>query len=362
MGRRTNTAVWLPNQNRWQIKVQKDGVRKTFTSAKTGRTGQREANRKADAWLDEGIINTRITVEKAYTQWLEEVKTTTSYSNWRPIDSRWRTRVQPEIGRVKVENLTEAQLQAVVNKAFAAGRSKKYLQNLCVDLRAFCKWLRLNKMSTLLPETLRVPKGARTTEKAILQPEHLKLLFSVDTTTWRRKEVTDPYINAYRFSAVTGLRPGELLGLRWDDIQDGMIQIHRSINVFGEETHGKNDNALRALPMTTRMQEILSAQRKLTGQEESVFCILNEQHYYRCWSRYCDAHSIPHIPPYNLRHTFVSVAKTLPEGTVKSVVGHSRQMDTFGVYAHLLRGETQQTAQALENRFSQILENSESEK
>lgn len=146
MGRRTNTAVWLPNQNRWQIKVQKDGVRKTFTSAKTGRTGQREANRKADAWLDEGIINTRITVEKAYTQWLEEVKTTTSYSNWRPIDSRWRTRVQPEIGRVKVENLTEAQLQAVVNKAFAAGRSKKYLQNLCVDLRAFCKWLRLNKI------------------------------------------------------------------------------------------------------------------------------------------------------------------------------------------------------------------------
>ncbi len=37
MGMRTNTAQWLPNQNRWQIKVQKDGVRKTFTSAKPGR-------------------------------------------------------------------------------------------------------------------------------------------------------------------------------------------------------------------------------------------------------------------------------------------------------------------------------------
>ena len=60
MGRRTNTAVWLPNQNRWQIKVQKDGVRKTFTSAKPGRTGQREANRKADLWLDEGISSTRL--------------------------------------------------------------------------------------------------------------------------------------------------------------------------------------------------------------------------------------------------------------------------------------------------------------
>lgn len=47
MGRRTNTAQWLPNQKRWQIKVQKDGQRRTFTSAKPGRTGQREANRKA---------------------------------------------------------------------------------------------------------------------------------------------------------------------------------------------------------------------------------------------------------------------------------------------------------------------------
>ena len=58
MGRRTNTAQWLPNQKRWQIKVQKDGQRRTFTSAKPGRTGQREANRKADAWLDDGICNT----------------------------------------------------------------------------------------------------------------------------------------------------------------------------------------------------------------------------------------------------------------------------------------------------------------
>lgn len=58
MARRTNTAAWLPNQQRWQIKVQKNGVRRTFTSAKPGRTGQREANRKADAWLDEGITDT----------------------------------------------------------------------------------------------------------------------------------------------------------------------------------------------------------------------------------------------------------------------------------------------------------------
>jgi hypothetical protein len=59
MGKRTNTAVWLPKYNRWQVKVQQDGVRRTFTSSKPGRTGQREANAKADAWLDQGIQDQR---------------------------------------------------------------------------------------------------------------------------------------------------------------------------------------------------------------------------------------------------------------------------------------------------------------
>lgn len=82
MGMRTNTAQWLPNQNRWQIKVQKDGVRKTFTSAKPGRTGQREANAKADAWLDEGICSTTKRCSEVWNEYLISVRATagTSYA------------------------------------------------------------------------------------------------------------------------------------------------------------------------------------------------------------------------------------------------------------------------------------------
>ena len=78
MGQRTNTAQWLPNQNRWQIKVQKDGVRRTFTSSKPGRTGQREANRKADEWLDEGIANTTKRCSEVWKEYMISVAGTTS--------------------------------------------------------------------------------------------------------------------------------------------------------------------------------------------------------------------------------------------------------------------------------------------
>ena len=188
-----------------------------------------------------------------------------------------------------------------------------------------------------------------------MQPESLRALFAIDTTLWRGKRVQDPYINAYRFSAVTGLRPGELIGLRWADIYGNQVRVCRSINVHGEETRGKNENALRAFILTGTAAAILADQRLLTGEEESVFDIHSESTYRHCWKRYCEANDINYVPPYNLRHTFVSLAKTLPEGAVKPLVGHSRQMDTYGVYAHLLQGEEEQTAQSLENKLQVVL-------
>ena len=59
MKKRTNTAFWVEKEKRWCIAVQKNGTRKRFYSSTPGRTGQREANAKADAWLDDSIRDGR---------------------------------------------------------------------------------------------------------------------------------------------------------------------------------------------------------------------------------------------------------------------------------------------------------------
>ena len=80
MGKRTNTAQWVESTQRWRVSVQKDGVRKQFYSSRPGRTGQREANAKADAWLDDGIDAHSSRVCDAGKLWLHEMETTTSIS------------------------------------------------------------------------------------------------------------------------------------------------------------------------------------------------------------------------------------------------------------------------------------------
>ena len=71
MSTRTNTATWDEKRKHWRISVQKDGVRKNFYSSTPGRTGQREANKKADAWLDGQIVGPRLRVKQAVQQYKE---------------------------------------------------------------------------------------------------------------------------------------------------------------------------------------------------------------------------------------------------------------------------------------------------
>lgn len=355
MGKRTNTARWTGT--RWRIDVQKDGQRRSFYSGTPGRTGQREANTKADAWLDDGINSRGARVEQLYRQWFAELQRTTGKGNYQNIASRWKVWVLPAIGCKRITSLTEQDLQGIVNKAYAAGLSRKTLQSLCADMRAFCKYCRACKMTSFNPEGLRVPAGARYKGKKVLQPADLLKLFNVDTTLYRGKRVPDDYINAYRFQVLTGLRPGELVGLRWADVSGNTVYIRRAVNVEGEETQGKNRNAVRSFVLSDMARRVLDAQREQTSSEESVFCITREKTYYTRWKAYCCANSLTPCTLYELRHTFVSVVKTLPAGEVKPLVGHSQDMDTFGVYGHALTGDAENTAQAVNGVFLRILKN-----
>ena len=352
MGKRTNTAVWQEKYSRWQIKVQKDGIRKTFYSSKPGRTGQREANSKADAWLDDGIENQTLKVSRAADEYIDQLKLTASTSHYKQTEYIMRLYVKARIGNVKISELHPQHLQSVIDYAFSRKLSKKTLKDIRACITAFIKYCRKCRYTNLITEDITIPNGAPTKEKAILQPDALRTLFAVDTTTNGKPE---PLIGAFRFQCLTGLRPGELVGLMWEDIFKDTVHISRSINVHGEITTGKNDNARR----TFSLNELT---RAIIGERGSgyVFKIddepISQRRYRERWKAYCKANDLPiDVTPYGLRHTFVSVVKTLPEGYLKALVGHSEDMDTYGVYSHALTDDQTKTAALVEDIFKAIL-------
>lgn len=358
MKKRVNTAVWIENRKLWRINVQKDGIRKSFYSSAAGRAGQREANAKADAWLDDNIENPKAKVFVMSGKYLEELKNNTSEEHCRQYDSYFRNWINPHIGTVSLTKLTEQHLQSVINAAHKKGLAKKTLNNIRACLTAFLKFCRKCKVTMLIPENLYIPKGAAVHEKGVLQPEDIRKLFSPENES-------EIFIFAYRFAVVSGLRPGELIGLKWTDIKDDVLRLRRSINAGGRITSGKNENAQRNFNLTKLQKSILKSQaglmKSLGIESEYIFAFRSgeatkQNNYSKHWRKFCiRAGLTANITPYELRHTFVSAIKSLPEGYLRRLVGHSADMDTYGVYSHQLGNDMERAATMIDDVFDEIL-------
>lgn len=362
--KRTNTAVWYAARNHWKINVQKNGIRKSFYSSIPGRNGQRECNAKADAWLDDGIERPTAKVARVADEYLENFKLTASKSSYGQTEYFIRLYLKERVGNVRIADLNELHLQSCIDYAYSRKLAKKTLTGLRGALLAFVKYARKAKYTSLHPEELTIPNGAPVGERSILQPSDIKALFTSNEGTFKGKPCEEPFVNAFRFEVATGLRPGEILGLKWSDVVGSRVFLRRAINVHGEETTGKNENARRSFTLTPIAQAVIEAQREqqraLNISSEWVFTDSDgeqpsEDRYYRHWVAYCKHNGITRTTAYEMRHTFVSVIKTIPEGYLKQLVGHSKSMDTYGVYAHELNDDSRQAAQLVGAIFDGIL-------
>lgn len=158
---RKSEAIWNEKQQRWLIKVQADGIRKTFADPTPGKRGKVSAERKADDWLEHRTVGTTTRCEVLLDKYAEQKKSTTGSANYKLIEYHIRIYIKPVIGTKKISHITEADLQEVINRAFAAGLSKKTLTSIRATLTGFMKYCRMAKATTLFPENITIPKAAK---------------------------------------------------------------------------------------------------------------------------------------------------------------------------------------------------------
>lgn len=336
---------------RWQLNAQKDGVRKSFYSAKPGPGGKAEVRRKCEAWKDGAADKGGWRLEKAWPLYLEDVKIRTGAENYNQREKLGRLYILPKIGKKKMQSVSVQDWQDCINHAIGKKPlSHKTLSDIRGTITNFCRFAQRSRMIDKRPDDLQIPRDAPKIGKDILTPEQFKMLF---------ESSDDWYINVFRLMAVTGLRPGEAYGLKNSDIKDGILYIQRSLSERNTITPGKNKNARRTIKLHAAAQEIISEQRAMTASLNSpwTFCtplggVASPKVIYEHWSKWARPRGIQ-APPYALRHTFVSMTQhDLPPEMAKRQVGHSESMDTFGVYGHEIDGELDKAATILDDVFS----------
>lgn len=362
---RKNEAIWIEKSKRWQIKVQKDGVRRAFYSSTPSKRGKIEAEKKADNWLASNTKNENIRFAPLWADFLAEVHLTTSTSNYRNHELHGRRWFLPRLEHKYARDITIQNWQDCLNDAYRSGLSKKSIKNIRGSVTAFYKYSFKRGIPMVRPEFLEIPRDAPVGEKKILQPDNMKTLFSEDTIVRYGKEEPAFFIHAWRFMVLAGPRRGELCGIdQRQDLKGNTLFIRRSINHYNEVTGGKTDNAQRGFVLSSRAMEEVEAQKEMLKRlgiksrwlfPDENGDRLDPKHLSKKWETYRKQHGIS-CSLHELRHTLISVAKAdVPEELLKMIVGHSANMDTFGVYGHEVDGELERAAKLLDKAFDRIL-------
>lgn len=356
------TPKW--DGHRWRIRVMKEGRTFSFSSSVPGVKGRKEVQQKYDQWFY-GEASGYKTVGRVAQEFLEDVKARRGETSeaFTQYERYIRLYIAPVCGSKKICKMTLRDWQSVINEARGQNKalSEKTLKNLRGIIKGIIKFGYEDYQCELLRGNLYIPKGHSKKEKEILQRDDARRLLE-PSELW--------YYPLFCFLLLTGMRPGEALGLQVDDVKGSVVTIKRSVNAAGQITEGKNENARRVVPIGNMTRAILDKTIQRNDEYKLhtkwIFCspdgsMGNQSTMRNHWEKLKSERDLPGSV-YSLRHTFISMVKNvLPESQIKSVVGHSVSMQTIGgTYDHYIDGEEKQIADIIDLTFGQNLGQNES--
>lgn len=171
------------------------------------------------------------------------------------------------------------------------------------------------------------------------------------------------YRNFYALGFFSGLRSGEMIGLKWEDIDffRREISIKRAIKM-GVISTPKTLNSVRDIDMIDSLLPYLENQYKITGEYKSyVFLNDKEENFYDIkrirdthWKRVLKECGFKYRPIYHTRHTFATVMLENGEDIlwISNMLGHTDSTMTLSRYAKYIKRDEKKRASFLEKRVA----------
>lgn len=250
-------------------------------------------------------------------------------------------RIPDSLKSAYMDEILPMHLQAFYND-FAKTASKSYMDKMRVMINALFREGVENEICDKNPTLhLKVPRVMEAVRESFTFDEVKTIL-----------EYAMSYSNPRTATGImtlllTGLRRGELLGLRWGDLSNDTITIHRSVYVVNgkpcvTENVAKTAGSLRTVPIVPELSYRLHA---LPHYGEYIFgtkngTLMSPRNFsrdYYCFFRHLreDCPSVRPLSPHCCRHTFATLC--LESGNdirvVQEMLGHS-DIKTTARYTH----------------------------
>jgi integrase len=305
-----------------------------------------------------------LTVGEYLDRWLGDVKDTVRKSTHEGYEYAIGPHIKPALGRIKLKDLNPAQIRWFYRERLDSGLAPATVHKMHVVLH---KALKAAVADGLIPRNaaagLKLPRITREEIDPLTEEQSRRLLESV-----RGDRLEALYVLALN----TGMRQGELLALKWDDVdlERGILRVRRTLThadkafVLGEP---KTKNSRRTIRLTTGALDALRAHlsRQLREMEQMgslyqpgglIFAtqsgtIINPSNLRnRSFKPLLKHAGLPEIRFHDLRHTCATLllGRDVNAKVVSEMLGHSSISITLDIYSHLLPDMQEKAAKALE--------------
>ncbi|WP_373332646.1 tyrosine-type recombinase/integrase [Thiopseudomonas alkaliphila] len=288
-------------------------------------------------------------------QWFDENKIQWRSSHTKNVDSILNSSLKPIFKGKHVSEITKPDILKARNKmAKRPGRGPSRLMS-AKSINNHMNILRM--VMTEAADRYDFTNPYRNIKPLRLQRVHIEP-FSLNEVETILQTVREDYRNYYLIRFYTGMRTGEIDGLKWEyvDFERREILVRETL-IAGETEYTKTDGSQREIPMFGPVYEALKEQHAATGRlSKYVFCnregnpLDHNNVTKRVWYPLLRALNLKQRRPYQTRHTAATLFLASGENPewVARTLGHSTTEMLFKVYSRYVPNLTRQDGSAFE--------------
>lgn len=306
------------------------------------------------------VDRSRLTVAQMMEYWLDtevqpRLRAKTAYDYGVTI----KNHILPELGAVPIQKLTADRLLKFYADKGAAGVGSRTIRLCHLHLRqALRQAIRLDLVARNVADLVSPPKG---------QPREMKVWTDEQARTFLAVAGNSRYGPIWILALATGMRKGELLGLRWRDVdfERRMLQVRQTVGQLRgriEFKPPKTKSSLRTISLPAEVITLLREQRQRQSERrlalgeawndhDLVFTVgngnpIHPDNVRHDFERLVREANVPMIRIHDQRHTHVTLA-ILAGANLKALseaVGHRDISITLGIYGHVLAEQRTEVA------------------
>lgn len=323
---------------------------------------------------------TNITLDEWFEEWFTRYKVPKiKETSIIPMKTKYRANFGRLIGSMKVAEIRNMDIQDVINTMQREGRATSSMRDALGRVRECLESAKNNRIISENPcFDITVPWENVTKERRFLSQEEQNRFLQQVENNW--------YKEMFYIMFLTGMRIGEVGGLKWEDVdfKNKCININRSLSCQYESgvktvrlTAPKTHNSYRKIPFMGEAEEMFLSQKKkqdkikkelgkryrsdgefsdlvfVTSMGSPVFRhhaekevkkvvkAINEQEAFDSVREQREPHYFEDLYPHAIRHTFCSRCFQLNMNpkVVQKLMGHQHYSTTIDIYTHVMQDD-----------------------